>query len=171
MANIEKANKAAERLAGTTRDSYRTIFDHTVALQERNAKFVQGLFDRTAQEVRSQAESNRAVTQELVERAERQRDAFQTVVEESVDAYLDFLYAPLAYYKQGLQLVEGEFSGDISGGSFPIENYDELSVNEISKQLDKLSIEDIKEIRDYERQNKNRDSLIEQLDRKLRAAS
>jgi CRISPR/Cas system-associated exonuclease Cas4 (RecB family) len=106
MANRDKANKAAQRLAETTRDSYLTVVDHTVGLQERNVRFAQSLADSSIKELRFQAESNRAMTQELVERAERQRDAFQTVVEESVDAYMDFVFAPLSYYKEGLEAAK-----------------------------------------------------------------
>jgi methyl-accepting chemotaxis protein len=102
VANMDKANKAAERLAETTRDSFGTIVDHAVGLQERNVRFAQGVVDGSITELRHQAESNRAMTQELVERAERQRDAFQTLVDESVDAYMDLAYAPLSYYKEGL---------------------------------------------------------------------
>jgi methyl-accepting chemotaxis protein len=100
---MDKANKAAERLAETTRDSFGTVVDHAVGLQERNVRFAQGLVDSSIKELRYQAESNRAVTEELVERAERQRDAFQTLLEESVDAYVDLAYAPLSYYKEGLE--------------------------------------------------------------------
>ena len=100
---MDKANKAAERLAETTRDSFGTVLDHAVGLQERNVRFAQGLVDSSIKELRFQAESNRAVTQELVERAERQRDAFQTLLEESVDAYMDLAYAPFSYYKEGLE--------------------------------------------------------------------
>ncbi len=39
MVNTEKANKAIERLAETTRDSYQTVLDHAVGLQERNVRF------------------------------------------------------------------------------------------------------------------------------------
>jgi methyl-accepting chemotaxis protein len=103
VANMDKANKAAERLAETTRDSFGTVVDHAVGLQERNVRFAQGLVDSSIKELRYQAESNRAMTQELVDRAERQRDAFQTLLEESVDAYVDLAYAPLSYYKEGLE--------------------------------------------------------------------
>ena len=103
MANMEKANKAAERLAETTRDSFGTILDHAVGLQERNVRFAQGLVDESIKELRSQVESNRAMTQELVERTEKQRDAFQTLVEESVDAYMDLAYVPFSYYREGLE--------------------------------------------------------------------
>jgi CRISPR/Cas system-associated exonuclease Cas4 (RecB family) len=103
MANKDKANKAVERVAETTRDSYLTVVDHTVGLQERNVRFAQGVVESSIRELRYQAESNRAMTQELIERAENQRDAFQTLFEESVDAYMDLFYAPFSYYKEGLE--------------------------------------------------------------------
>jgi hypothetical protein len=53
----------------------------------------------------------------------------------------------------------------------PIEGYDELNVGEISGRLDSLSEEELKKVRDYEKRNKNRDTLIEQLDRKIGADS
>jgi hypothetical protein len=164
VANMDKANKAAERLAETTRDSFGTVVDHAVGLQERNVRFAQGVVEDSIRELRQQAESNRALTQELVDRAERQRDALQTLVEESVDAYMDLAYAPLSYYRQGLRLVE-------SGVGFPIVGYDELNVAEISERLDGLTAAQVREVREYEKRNKNRDTLIEQLDRKLKAAS
>ena len=111
--------------------------------------------------------ANWAITQELVERAERQREAFQTLFEESVDAYVDLAYAPLAYFRQGLRLVES----DVIGGGFPIPNYDELNVEEVKGILDGLTAAQIREVREYEKRNKNRETLIEQFDRKLKAAS
>jgi hypothetical protein len=102
--NVEKASRAAEKLAEAKRDSYQTVVDHAVGLQERNVRFAQGVVDgATIKEVRHQAESNRAMTQELVERVEKQRDAYQTLVEQSLDAYMNLAYAPLSYYKEGLQ--------------------------------------------------------------------
>ncbi len=167
MATMEKANKAVEQLAKTTGDSYKTVIDHTVALQERNVRFAQGLVDGMIGELRQQAESNRAMTQELVERAERQREAFQTLVEESLDMYPDLFDAPFAYFRQGMEIVE---SG-MTGGGFPIANYDEMNVAEIGDRLDGLTAAQIRELREYEKRNKNRETLIEQFDRRLRAAS
>jgi hypothetical protein len=167
VATMEKANRVAERLAETTRDSFGTIVDHAVGLQERNVRFAQGLVDDSIKELRFQVESNRALSQELVERAERQREAFQTLLEESVDAYVDLLYTPFAYYRQGLRLVETEVIGD----GFPIPNYDDLNVEEVKGMLDGLTAAQIREVREYEKRNKNRETLIEQFDRKLKAAS
>ena len=164
---MDKANKAAERLAETTRDSFGTVLDHAVGLQGRNVRLAQGLVDDTIKELRHQAETNRGVVEELVERAEKQREAFQTFFEESVEAYMDLARAPLAYYRQGLRLVEAQ----LDGGGFPIPNYDELNVAEIGDRLDALTAAQIREVREYEKRNKNRETLIEQLDRKLKAAS
>jgi hypothetical protein len=50
-------------------------------------------------------------------------------------------------------------------------NYEELSVAEISKRLDGLSTEELRKVREYEKKNKNRETLIEQIDRKIRANS
>jgi len=110
----QRINRTAERLAKTSADSYKMVIDHVVARQERNVRFAQEMFGGTVREIRHQAESNRALTWELVERAEMQRDAIRTLVGESVDAYTDLLYAPLAYYKQGLRLVESEGQGSRS---------------------------------------------------------
>ena len=103
MATMEKTNRAVERLAENTRDSYQTVVDHAIGLQERNVRFTQGVVDGTIKELRHQAESNRGVVGELFERAEEGRDAYRSLVEQSLDAYMDLAYAPLAYYKEGLE--------------------------------------------------------------------
>ncbi len=163
-----KANSAAERLAQSTRDSFATVLDHAVGVQERNVRFTQGIVEESIKELRSQVESNREMSWELVEKAQKQREAFQTLLEESVDAYMDLLYTPFAYYRQGLRLVEGEMT---AGGRLPIPNYDELNVEEVKGMLDGLTAAQLRELRDYEKRNKNRETLIEQFDRKLKAAS
>ena len=165
METTKRINRTAEQLAKTSADSYKMAIDHVVARQDRNVRFAQEMFGGTVREIRHQAESNRALTRELVERAEMQRDAFRTLVGESVDAYTDLLYAPLAYYRQGLRLVESK------GAGFPITSYDELNVKEIGDRLDGMTAAEIRTVREYEKRNKNRETLIEQFDRKLKAAS
>jgi heme-degrading monooxygenase HmoA len=54
--------------------------------------------------------------------------------------------------------------------AFPIEGYDEMNVDEISKRLSDLSVEELQLVRDYEELNKKRESLLERMDRKIRAA-
>jgi hypothetical protein len=88
-------------MVSATRESYARVLDHAVAMQERNVRFAQEMVGGSITELREQAESNRAMALELAERADEQRDAFQNIVEESLDAYMDLAFAPLSYYKEG----------------------------------------------------------------------
>ena len=54
--------------------------------------------------------------------------------------------------------------------AFPIEGYDEMNVEEVSERLDGLSVEELQLVRDYEETNKKRETLLEKMDRKIRAA-
>jgi hypothetical protein len=56
-------------------------------------------------------------------------------------------------------------------GALKTTNYEELTVEEISKRLEGLSADELKKVREYEKQNKDRETLIEQIDRKIRANS
>jgi len=74
--------------------------------------------------------------------------------------YSQLFDIPLSYAKEGLRSAQ-----------FPIEGYDELTVEEVSARLDALSTEDLREVRDYEERTKNRETLLEQLDRRIRGGS
>jgi hypothetical protein len=54
-------------------------------------------------------------------------------------------------------------------GALGTANYDELTVDEVSKRIEGLPTEQLKKVREYEKNNKNRETLIEQIDRKIRA--
>jgi hypothetical protein len=55
--------------------------------------------------------------------------------------------------------------------AFPIEGYDQMNVDEISGRLNGLSVEELQLVRDYEERNKGRETLLGQMDRKIRATS
>ena len=48
-------------------------------------------------------------------------------------------------------------------------DYEGLTVEEVSKRIEGLSTEQLKKVREFEKNHKNRDTLIEQIDRKIRA--
>jgi len=56
-------------------------------------------------------------------------------------------------------------------GALKTSNYDELTVDEISKRLEGLSSGELAKVGEYEKRNKNRETLIEQIERKIRANS
>jgi hypothetical protein len=55
--------------------------------------------------------------------------------------------------------------------TFPIEGYDEMNVGEVSERLDGLSVDELKRVRKYEKDNKNRWSLRKEMKRKIKTTS
>ena len=82
------------------------------------------------------------------------------MTQEVLSSYSQLFNIPLSYAQEGLRSAR-----------FPIEGYDELTVEEISARLDGLSSEDLREVRDYEERTKNRETLLEQLDRRIRSGA
>jgi hypothetical protein len=65
----------------------------------------------------------------------------------------------------------GAFAAQRVATGVPIQDYDNLNVGEIVEQLDSLSGDELQRVRTYEQQNKNRDTLLEQIDRRINVAS
>ena len=55
--------------------------------------------------------------------------------------------------------------------AFPIEGYDQMNVDEISRRLESLSVEELQLVRDYEELHEGRKTLLERMDSKIRNAS
>lgn len=51
--------------------------------------------------------------------------------------------------------------------TFPIPGYDEMNVEEISERVDALTDDQVRRLRDYERANQNRKTLIERFESRL----
>jgi hypothetical protein len=54
------------------------------------------------------------------------------------------------------------------GSSFPIDSYDDLTAAQIGERLDDLSATDLRKVRDYEKKNANRKSVLGAIERRLR---
>src|SRR5215208_6071288 len=98
--------------------------------------------------------------QQWMEQAQQQQQTFKQMTQEVLGSYSQLFNIPLSYAKEGLRDAQ-----------FPIEGYDELTVEEISGRIGELFIEDLREVRDYEERTKNRETLLEQLDRRIRGGS
>jgi hypothetical protein len=60
---------------------------------------------------------------------------------------------------------EKDAAGKSPDRNLPIDDYDELTVEEVSERLTRLSPADVDKIRTYEAGHKNRSTLLEQIDR------
>ncbi|MEJ7842838.1 MAG: hypothetical protein WKF95_13825 [Rubrobacter sp.] len=60
-------------------------------------------------------------------------------------------------------------AAESAAGQPPIADYEEMNVEEITEQLDGLSEAELVRVRNYEQRNKNRGTLLAQIDRRLEA--
>ena len=96
MANRD--DEATERFVKAAQGSYQAAVAHTIGLQERNVRFAQGLVEGSIRGLHRQSERNWEMAEELAKRAEERSDAFRTLIEESVYAYVDLLCMPFSYH-------------------------------------------------------------------------
>src|SRR5438876_2967353 len=77
-----------------------------VAAQERTNQYVQGFFNEGIEVLKSQAESMRALLQDLDQQIRKQQEALQTLARAPVEVTLDILRTPLAAYQEALGMAE-----------------------------------------------------------------
>ncbi len=102
----QRVNEAAEKFAAALKESYKSIADRSVSAQELNAQLTQDFFNGVINNLRTQAEGNRALSEDLIEQQRKQREASRALAQESVNAYTDFLNSMFAYYKGNLDEVQ-----------------------------------------------------------------
>jgi uncharacterized protein YukE len=77
-----------------------------VAAQERTNQYVQGFFNEGIEVLKSQAESMRALLQDLDQQIRKQQEALQTLARAPMEVTLDILRTPLAAYQEALGMAE-----------------------------------------------------------------
>src|ERR687898_912464 len=124
---------------------------------QSQAEQQQQTLQQTAQQWMEQAQQQQQTFQQ---QAQEQQQSFQQMTQEVMSTYSQLWNIPLSYAKEGLKDAQ-----------FPIEGYDELTVEEISGRIGGLSADDLRVVRDHEERTKNRETVLEQLDRRIRSGS
>jgi hypothetical protein len=135
-------------------DTYLQLLNTPGSYLSGQAEQQQQTLQQTAQQWMEQAQQQRQTFQQ---QAQQQQQAFQEMTQEVLSTYTQLFSIPISYAQEGIRSAQ-----------FPIDGYDELTVEEISGRLGGLSADDLREVRDYEERNKNRETVLEQLDRKIR---
>jgi hypothetical protein len=178
-------DEAAAKFADTLAESYRIVYEHAAEAQARRGRLAQDFSQRVLDHLREQAESGRAASEQLADQARRQQEAGQAFAQESVNAYIDFLDTAFAQRAAG-SAQEGaravtQITADVAdiaagaarataesvAGQPPIDGYDELNVDEITRRLGDLTVDQLQKVKHYEERNKNRSTLIEEIDSRL----
>jgi len=177
---FDKMGETAQTMVRTSRESARIFTDYTVKAQELNTQLAQRGVETWIDGLRKQTELSQDMAQELFGKAEKQVDAYRSFFGQWGNFPMGGFPFPgmtnsvmFPFQKQGMRLVETAARGaeeTMVTATFPIAGYDEKNVDEISARLDVLSAEQIRHLRAYEKANKNRQSLIDRFDSKLRAS-
>jgi hypothetical protein len=150
---IQKQQENAQQMIQELMDTY-------MQLLNTPGSYLSGQAQEQQQTLQQWMEQAQQQQQAFQQQAQQQQQAFQQMTQEVLSAYMQLFSIPVSYAQEGLRTAR-----------FPIEGYDELTVEEVSGRLSDLSIEELRVVRDYEERNKNRDTILEQLDRKIRAGS
>ena len=83
-----------------------TLADSAAVAQKHNLKYAQNVYENGTELLKSHADGARGLMETLVEQSHTQQEAFQTVVRESMNAYIDFLYTPFSFYQQAVEAAQ-----------------------------------------------------------------
>jgi polyhydroxyalkanoate synthesis regulator phasin len=101
-----QVNEAAEKFAEALKESYQSIADRSVSAQELNTQLTQEFFNGVINNLRTQAENNRGLSEDLIEQQRKQQEASRALAQESVGTYMDFLDSMFAYYRRNLDELQ-----------------------------------------------------------------
>ena len=182
-------NEAANRFAESLADSYRFVYGQAAESAERQQQRAQEFSELVSSNLREQNEAGRANAQQLSEQAQRQREAYAEFLDSAFSRYRAGTEQATQSAQAGVRTLSettagllgtatGAVGATVEGAEqaaeavvFPIEGYDELNVEEISGRIGELSIEDLRVVREYEERTKNRETVLEQLDRRIRTGA
>src|SRR5829696_5154122 len=140
---IQKEQQTSQKMVQEMMDTY-------MQLLSTPGTYLAGQADQQHQTVQQSA-------QQLMEQVHQQQQTFQQMTRQVLNTYTQLFNIPLSSAQEGLRSAR-----------FPIKGYDELTVEEVSGRLGGLSEDELRMVRDYEERNKRRDTLLEQLDSKIR---
>ena len=189
-------DEAAARFAETLADSYRVVYGQAAESAERQQQRARHFSELVSSNLSEQQEAGRANAQQLSEQARKQQEAYAEFLDTAFSNYRAGTEQATQRAQEGVRTLTDTTTGllgtatgavgtatgaasDAAGAAagatveavvFPIEGYDELNVDEVSERLDGLSVEELQLVRDYEELNKKRETLLEKMDRKIRAA-
>ena len=102
----QRLNQAAEEFTNALVESSRAAADLGVNVQEHNTELTQDFFNRVIENLHTQAEDTRQMGQQLAEQQQRATQAGQTLTQESVNVYMDFVNSMFTFGQQGAQAAQ-----------------------------------------------------------------
>ena len=104
--NQQRINEAADQFTDALVQSYQAVSQRGESAQEQNAQVTQEFFNKVVNNLRSGAEANRELGQQLADQQQRRAEAGRTLTQESVSAYMDFVDSMFVFWQGGIQTAE-----------------------------------------------------------------
>ena len=104
----QQVKEAAQQFADALTESFWTVSERSVSAQQLNAELTQSFFNNVINNLHTQAEDTRQMTERLAEQQQRVTEAGQTLTQEWVGAYMDFVNSYVL-------LLPGQRAGDPEG--------------------------------------------------------
>jgi hypothetical protein len=152
----ESARKQQEAFSGITAgwtNAYRGVFFAPFSYAQGGLKAVQQATEQAAQVTQEATRQGLQLVEETTEQSEQVTREAEREIERAREAN-----RKAQVWKAVLR-------------TFGTDNYDGLTVSHVTQKLDDFSVEQLKEIRAHEKQGKGRETLVEQIDRRINAAS
>ena len=149
-----RAEQATKEAADVIRESYENTRSSFREARERQTRYATDFSERMTGNLRAGIESAQATSQELTDQA-------QTRVPEEAGE------TPARSTEED-ERSAGE-DAQAEAVELPIEDYDSLNVHQVTQKLGELSVEELEQLRDYEAKNKNRRSIMQRFDTRIRA--
>src|SRR3990170_8479255 len=138
---IQKQQQNSQQMMQELMNTYMQLLSTPGSYLSGQAEQQQQTLQQTAQQWMEQAQQQQQTFQQ---QAQQQQQTFQQMTQDVLGSYSQLFNIPLSYAKQGLR-----------ESGFPVENYDDLNADEISRRVSGLSNEELRVVRDYEERNKN----------------
>jgi CRP-like cAMP-binding protein len=161
---IQRQQEVSQQMTQELMNTYTQLLNIPASYLAELPQQQQQNFQQLAQQALRQAQEQQRTLQQ---QAQGQQQNLQQMFQQAFDTYARLFNIPTSYAQEGAQIAQE--SAQIvqrATSEVPIEGYDELSVEEVVARLEGLSGEELGRVREYEKQNKGRETLIEQIDRK-----
>lgn len=183
--SVNSFNNSFDSLREGSRSSkqFSGFFYDPMGLQQQGVKLLNNWMSAGADYISEQAEHNQRLYSEFEKSARGQYENLHKVGEQWLSLYREAASSAGSYAEEGAQnarkaatqglaaVQPAADKGVAANGSFPITGYEDLSVNDVFQRLRELSREDLEKVRSHETENKNRSSLVNELERRIKSAS
>jgi hypothetical protein len=166
----QRQREAVETLSREVTNTYSEFLNSAVGFYQNAVGTATQVAQQNMQQgVQATQQSVQAGVQAASQTAQQATDVANQAGQQGAQAVNQAAQQAVRGAEQGAQ--EGAVAAQRVDTGVSIEDYDNLNVAEIVEQLDNLSAEELQAARAYEQQNKDRETLLEQIERRIKAVS